>query len=262
MKIKNRNLYIGIITILLCLCLSACSSGTKNTKTTESNVKTNTDISKSNTSTSEKKSKTSDDTKIVNEDKDNEIEDMPVQPIMLFSDYSGMNIYYKGVVAGAYGEQFNADWEKAEKYQNYLIKCGYSLDLNNKDKESNLYRGLADEDFIYVIDQGNTMSFLYGEDVRIEGTGQTISSLMGGGGSVIPNPNMPSTNQTSQCPVCHGMGTVICKGCNGLGYIPSIKHSADYGAGSSVYEVKNHCYSCNGKGQSMCTHCGGTGVIH
>ncbi len=258
MKIKNRNLYIGIITIFICLCLSACSSGTKNTKTTESNVKTNTDISKSDANTST----TKDDTKNVNEDKDDDIEDMPVQPIMLFSDYSGMNIYYKNVVAGAYGEQFNADWEKAEKYQNYLIKCGYSLDLNNKDKESNLYRGLADEDFIYVIDHGNTMSFLYGKDVRIEGTGQTISGLMDGGGrSVIPDSNMPSTRQTTQCPICHGMGTVVCKGCNGLGYIPSVKHSADYGAGSSVYEVKNHCYSCNGKGQSTCTHCGGTGII-
>lgn len=139
------------------------------------------------------------------------------------------------------------------------------LDKTDMNEDADKYIGLCDDDWIYVIDQGGSVSFLYGADVRLDGTEGTVKTEIarGGSGGDVPYPDIPypDTNKKMNCPVCGGTGKVICKGCGGLGYIPSIKHSPDYGYGSSVYEVKNHCYTCHGSCLSNCTHCFGTGHI-
>lgn len=189
------------------------------------------------------------------------------KPIRLFSDYSKMRPFYSDIVAGAYGEQFSISMRQAAEYERYLEEHGYSLDQEAWIENADRYIGLADDDWIYVTDHGGSVSFLYGGDVRLEGTDGTVTTVIVGDqqnyGYSYSNAILPDTsmNNGSLCPVCGGNGKVICKGCNGLGYLPSIKHSADYGYGSSVYEAKNHCYSCGGSGQSICTHCFGTGRI-
>ena len=198
---------------------------------------------------------------------DDDFEYNIAKPIRLFSDYSQMRPFYSDVVAGAYGEQFSISMSQAAVYERYLEEYGYVLDTEAGLDDADRYIGLADDDWIFVIDHGNSVSFLYGGDVRLEGTGGTVTTVIVGGRQnnvpVYPDVVIPNAGITtgSDCPVCGGDGRVTCKGCNGLGYIAGVGYSSDYGYGSSSYETKNHCYTCGGSKESMCTRCLGSGRI-
>lgn len=64
----------------------------------------------------------------------------------------------------------------------------------------------------------------------------------------------------SLCPICNGSGRRVCQSCSGNGFTTSMKHSANYGAGSTPYWINHSCAACHSSGQVPCTHCGGDGM--
>ena len=264
---KKLNVIFGVVTMLiLCATLTSCSNNYKDHSDTIYNDYSEEIVSKVTTEEETSEEETCGDVEKTawSEETNEATVKFITVPIKLFSEYSGINPFYSDVVAGAYGEQFSINMKTAKKYEKYLIEQGYVFDEYDTEEDTDKYIGMTIDDWIYVIDHGDSVSFLYGGDVRLEIGNASVAELFLSeqfGGYSYPDPVYPDINRKTLCPVCSGTGKVICKGCNGLGYIPSIKYSPDYGYGSSVYEVKNHCYSCSGIGQSMCTRCFGTGYV-
>ncbi len=72
----------------------------------------------------------------------------------------------------------------------------------------------------------------------------------------IPDPPAPTLyNNPASCVRCKNTGTVICTSCNGAGKFYELKHSTNYGAGSTPYTVTTTCKLCMGKGLMDCPNC-------
>ncbi|MCH5320358.1 MAG: zinc finger-like domain-containing protein [Eubacterium sp.] len=187
-----------------------------------------------------------------------------VLPIVRFSEMYNISPTFVYGMYETYNGTVSAD--KVVNYANYLATRGYQRNTEAEApyKDSNEYTYVFDGDNKYqsivLSYAGGVFVLSYEKECVFESVDSTTNN---------DNNNFdyndytvaPYTKVQLDCPICYGLGEVICSSCHGTGYYTTFENAPNYGGGSSSYEIEHTCRRCNGTGYAMCTHCSGTGKV-